>query len=106
MSEVAATKVTRREIGDCLYGLFTPYEGNDTPDQVQIYPVINKTGCYVYVHGLHFYDKDRTYRFSREDLETRGRAWNQAGRLALYIRPQMNWPLLVVSVNGPRELEP
>ena len=92
-------------IGDCLYELHRPYECNDEPDQVIMWPVTKKTDGYVYVHGARFYDKDRTYRLSRADLEATGRAWSRAGRVSLYARPQLDWPLLVVSVAGPRALE-
>lgn len=78
---------------------------NDAPDWVQMWPVVKVTDRFVYVHGPHHWDCERTYRFSREDLETKGRAWNQKHRQALYVRPLLDWPPLVVSVSGPRELE-
>jgi hypothetical protein len=95
----------RYTVGDCLYELYRPYECNDMPDEVIMWPVVKKTDRYVYVRGARFYDKDRTYRFSRADLEARGRAWHRGERVSLYARPQPDWPLLVVSVGGPRALE-
>lgn len=94
----------RHTIGDCLYELHIPYEMNDAPDEVRIWPIAKKTDRYVYVRGIHFWDEDRTYRFSREDLETKGRAWNRANRFGLYTRPLPHWPLLVVAVDGPRAI--
>jgi hypothetical protein len=94
----------RHEIGDSLYDLFTDADGQ-IPDRVIMYPVAKVTERYVWVRGGWFYDEDRTYRFSRADLESKGYAFNRANRLMLHAAPMLDWPPLVVSVSGPRELE-
>jgi hypothetical protein len=93
----------RHKIGDALYDLFTDADGQ-IPDRVLMYPVIKITARCVFVNGPWFYDRDRTYRFSRTGLETKGRAWNQQNRLGLHVRPLPSWPLLVVDVRTPEQL--
>ena len=86
----------RHKIGDHLYDLFIGPD-DQVGDWVQMYPVVKVTDRYVWVNGPHPWDRDRMMRFSREDLETKGRAWNQAQRLGLHTRPLPHWPVLLVS---------
>ena len=95
----------RHKIGDALYDLFTPYESNDAPDYVVMYPVVKITERYVYVRGPECFRwrAAETYRFSRAALELEGWAWNQAHRLGLRTRPMPDWPILVLGI---REVSP
>ena len=86
----------RHQIGDALYGLFSDADGQ-VDERVLVYPVVRVTAKYVHVNGPWFYDNDCVYRFSREDLEVKGRAWNQKHRLSLRVRPLPSWPILLVS---------
>ncbi len=98
----------RHKIGDCLYDLYTPYEMNDAPDEVWMYSIRRRTSRYVYVHRHPDHrpcrSDDHLVRFAIADLETKGRAWNQANRMDLYTRPLPHWPLLVVSIDRQRAL--
>lgn len=87
----------RHTIGDALYDLFEDFD-NQLPDRVMVWPVVKVTERYVYVHGPQLWRRDRTYRFSRDDLEVKGRAWNQKHRLALYVRPLLDWPPIVQDI--------
>jgi hypothetical protein len=96
----------RHKIGDALYDLYTDPDGQ-LPDRVRLYPVVKVTRCFVDVRGDQAGPmcwRDMIFRFSREDLETKGRAWNQAHRMALYVRPMPDWPLLVVDVRASGQL--
>jgi hypothetical protein len=88
----------RHKITDALYDLVHPYECNDAPDYVVMHPVVKVTERYVWVHGRHHWDRERLMRFSRDDLERKGCAWNRPNRLTLYTRPMPDWPLLVVDI--------
>jgi hypothetical protein len=94
MTELAVRQF-RHKIGDALYDLFTDPDGQ-TPDAVVMWPVIRVTKCYVWVNGPRRWNRDRVYQFSRDDLELRGRGWNQRHRMALYVRPLPDWPVLLV----------
>ena len=112
MSGAPAVRTRHHDIGDALYDLFTDSDGQ-APDRVLMYPVKKITERYVWVRnhaclcgGTHPWDDDRRLmRFSRADLEAEGCAWNQPGRLLLRTRPMLDWPPLVVSVSGPRQIE-
>lgn len=96
----------RHKIGDYLYDLFTDPDGQ-IPDRVRCYPVVKITRCFVDVHGDPdgaMCWRDMTFRFSREDLEVKGRAWNRAHRMALYTRPLPDWPRMDAIVTKPETL--
>lgn len=99
----AATEF-RHKIGDALYDLFEDFEGQ-LDSWVQVYPVAKITDRYVWVNGCHRWDADRLMRFSRDDLERTGRAWNQSQRLGLRTRPMPDWPILLVSNERANVLE-
>ena len=96
----------RHKIGDCLYDLYTPYEMNDAPDEVRMYPILKRTDRYVYVDAdEHLLRRERRLaRFSVADLESKGHASNRPNRMLLYTRPLPDWPLLVVSIDRQRAL--
>lgn len=88
-------------IGEALYELVHgDWDGNGLPDWVNTWPVIKVTSRYVYVHGARHCDRDRTYRLDRAILEKEGRAWHRGERVHLYVRPQVDWPLMVIDVNN------
>lgn len=93
----------RHKITDVLYDLVT-YEDHDIPDETVTYPVVKITERYVWVRGRHRWDSERLYRFSRDDLERTGRAWNAANRLGLNVRPLPHWPLMPAVVTKPEQL--
>jgi hypothetical protein len=95
----------RHKIGDALYELVSPYEANDAPDYVLMWPVEKVTDGYVWVRGPRHWNRDRTYRLSRAKLETDGRAWSASIGQLLYARPLPDWPLLVVDVRRAPQLE-
>jgi hypothetical protein len=111
LSAQPALRTKRHEIGDALYDLYTDPDGQ-SPDRVLMYPVEKVTGQYVWVRDhaclcgrTHPWDDERRLmRFSRAALEGEGHAWNRPNRLLLYTQPMLDWPPLVVSVSGPREL--
>jgi len=96
----------RHAITDVLYDLVI-YESSQFPDETVTYPVAKITERYVWVRGRHSWDADRLMRFSRDDLERTGRAWNRPHRLGLYVRPLPHWPLMpaIVTKPGPPAIE-
>jgi hypothetical protein len=94
----------RHKIGDAVYELVHPYESNDDPDYVAMWPVVKITEQYVWVRDWRRWRSDRTFRLSREQLEATGRAWSRTASAGLYARPLPEWPLLVVDVRKPEAL--
>ena len=94
----------RHTIGDHLYDLYEDYDGQ-IPSRVRMYPVVKVTPCFVDVLGDQsgaMCWRDVTYRLSREQLEREGSAHHRRLRRFLYVRPQPDWPLLVVDVRDSR----
>jgi hypothetical protein len=61
----------RHAIGDSLYELVHPYECNDDPDYVAMWPVVKVTGQYVYVTSRHHWERERVgeiYMVRRVDV--------------------------------------
>jgi hypothetical protein len=93
----------RHKVGDALYELYTPYDDNLVPQQTISYPIVRRTGRFVYVHGRLYSTRDKLIRFSIEDLETTGRAWNRPHQMSLYTRPLPHWPLMPIVVSKPEQ---
>jgi hypothetical protein len=93
----------RHKVGDALYELYTPYDDYLAPEQTISYRIVKRTDRFVYVHGRLYSTRDKLIRFSIEDLETEGHAWNRPHRMFLYTRPLPHWPLMPAVVSKPEQ---
>lgn len=90
------------DIGDSLYELVDgDWDGNGQPDLVIVYPVAKITERFVYVKERHY---DRTCRIDRAKLEAEGFVYVPRFYARLYVRPAVDWPLAVVSVDRQRAI--
>lgn len=97
----------KHEIGDALYELYDgDWDGNRSPDRVLVWPVAKVTERFVYIYDHRDYEfgDSRKYRLDRATLERDGKCYHRAALSALYVRPQVDWPMMVVAIDGPRAI--
>jgi hypothetical protein len=102
----------RHKIGSELYDLFIhdgPYMPGGGCEETVTYTIVKRTARYVYVHTgcdrpSRLYPGEHLARFSVDELERTGRAWNASHRMSLHTRPMPHWPLMPAIVTTPERL--